>query len=190
MFYLFVCGCVFFIKLARQTKSYELLYNLIVATLATWLLSLNFFGHSAWFFVFHLFPGAKALNAVTAYQIFLALPVIIIAVKYLSQQHAGLPLMMLISGILIAGEINKPYLDLDRRKELARIALPHLPPSQCRAFYVSGWKEDDSLGGFPEWFYNYYAHNVSAMLIAQCGYSNNKWHCILSAARLEFRLSQ
>ncbi|AYH45325.1 hypothetical protein CDA09_23120 [Azoarcus sp. DN11] len=52
---------------------------------------------------------------------------------------------------------------LDRVAELERISLPSLPHKDCRAFYVSGWSGQENLGGFAD----IYAHNVSAMLIAQ-----------------------
>jgi hypothetical protein len=167
LFFLFVCGCIQVMKRARQASTEVVLQSLVIATLATWLLALNFSGHSAWFFVYHLFPGAKALNAVSAYQIFLALPVVIVAVKYLSMQRIELPIVLLIAALLVSGEINKPYLNLDRQAELARISLPHSPPEECRVFYTSGWKGQDSLGGHHEWINNVYAHNVSAMIIAQ-----------------------
>jgi hypothetical protein len=164
LFFLFVCGCVQVAKYARQQSTEVVLPSLVIATLVTWMLALNISGYSAWFFVYHAFPGAKALRVVAAYQIFLALPVVIIAVKYLSMQRIALPIVLLLSVLLVAGEINKPYLlNLDRLAELDRISLPHLPPEECRVFYTSGWEGQERLGG-PE---NFYAHNVSAMFLAQ-----------------------
>lgn len=166
LFALFAFGCVRFMKKTSQPKTEIVLRSLVIATLATWVLTLKISGHSAWFFVYHLFPGAKALNVVAAYQILLALPVVIIAVKYLSVQRMGLFILLPLSALLIAGELNKPYLNLERQAELARISLPYSPPEECRAFYVSGWQEG-SVAGFSDWINNHYAHNVSAMLIAQ-----------------------
>jgi hypothetical protein len=167
LFVLFVSGCVQVLKQGRPGSTEVVLQSLVVATLITWPLALNVSGHSAWFFVYHLFPGAKALKVVAAYQIFLALPVVIIAVKYLSMYRIAPPVVLLIVAVLVAGEINKPYLNLDRQAELARVSLPQSPPKECRVFYTSGWGGQDSIGGFPELINSLYAHNVSAMLIAQ-----------------------
>lgn len=163
LFLLFLLGCVKTVKHARQNGTDVILPSLVIATLVTWVLSLNFFGHSAWFFVFHLFPGAKALRIVSAYQIFLALPVIIIAVKYLSTLRLGLTVALIVCVLLVSEEINKPPLGLDRLVELDRISLPHLPPRECRVFYTSGWEGQEGLGKVEDM----YAHNVSAMFLAQ-----------------------
>ncbi|MDD5175813.1 MAG: hypothetical protein PHQ05_05270 [Sterolibacterium sp.] len=167
LFFLFLCGCIRFLRKPHQASTELVLPSLVIASVLTWLLTLNVSHHSAWFFVYELFPGAKALNVVAAYQIFLALPVVVIAVKYLSLKHIPLPVLLPLAALLVAGEINKPYLNLDRQAELARISMPHAPPDACRVFYVSGWEGQDSFPGFPEWINNYYAHNVSAMIIAQ-----------------------
>jgi hypothetical protein len=114
--------------------------------------------------VFYLFPGAKALRVVSAYQIFLALPVIVIAVKYLSTRRLSVPVVSVVCALLVIEELNNtPGLGLDRQVELNRITLPSAPPEKCRSFYTSGWKDQDTLG-YPA---DIYAHNVTAMLIAQ-----------------------
>lgn len=163
LFFLFVCGCFYFIKQAHQ-KENIVLKALVLASLLTWISALNFFGHSAWFFVYHLFPGAKALNVVSAYQIFLALPVIIIVVKYLSMQRLPAAILGLLVALLIAGEINRPYLNLERQVILDSLLLPHSPPDTCRVFYTSGLEEQNEHSG---WIDNFYLHNVMAMMIAQ-----------------------
>lgn len=167
LFFIFVCGCVYIFKHARQQSVGVLLASLVVASLVTWALTLNIFGYSGWFFVYHIFPGAKALNVVSVYQLLLALPVVIVAVKYLSMQRIPLLMVLLLSVLLLAEEINKPYLNLDRQAELARISLPHLPPEECSVFYTSGWEKQDNIEHFSEWINNNYAHNVSAMMLAQ-----------------------
>jgi hypothetical protein len=163
LFLLFLIGCVQTIKHANQNGTSSILPPLVIATLITWMLVLNINGYSAWFFIFHVFPGAKALRVVSAYQIFLALPVVIIAVRALSMSRIGLPISLLMCSLLVTEEINKPYLMLDRQTELERISLPYLPPKECHVFYTSGWEGQERLGMVD----NIYAHNVSAMLIAQ-----------------------
>ncbi len=83
---LFACGCLIALA-APQTilpSRPNLLRALAIATLATWVLTFNVDGHSAWWFVYLLFPGAKATRVVARYQIFVAVPVVSIAILYLS----------------------------------------------------------------------------------------------------------
>lgn len=163
LFLFFIFGCVQFLRDKRDEECELVLKSLVITTLITWPLILRISGHSAWFFVYHLFPGAKALNVVAAYQIFLAFPVVIIAIKYFSKLRMALPVILMLSAMLIVGEINHPYLALDRQAELKRISLPNLPPKACHVFYTSGWKGQDRLGPIGEM----YAHNVTAMFLAQ-----------------------
>lgn len=166
LFVLFVAGCIQAIRHGCR-KELVILPSLALATLLTWGLALRVDGHSGWFFVYHLFPGAKALNVVAAYQFVLALPVVLIAIRYLSTQRIGTPIALLLGALLMAEELTKPYLNLDRHAEIARLALPNAAPAQCKVFYVSGWEGQDTLGGFPESINNAYAHNVTAMILAQ-----------------------
>jgi hypothetical protein len=163
LFFLFICGCFYFMRQSCKSST-VILKALVLTSLFTWILTLKLGGYSAWFFVYHLFPGAKALNVVAAYQIFLAFPVIVIAVKYLSIQQMPRTIIGLIVGLLIMGEFNKPYLNLERQVELDRVLLPYAPPETCRVFYVSGIEEQNHLIGES---HNLYAHNVIAMRVAQ-----------------------
>ena len=135
----------------------------VLATLVTLPLTLNIFGNSGWFVVYHLFPGAKALRVVAIYQIFLALPVVLIAVHFLSKLGMRFGLALPVVALLVAAEFNTPYLSMNRNDELKRIALPEAAPAACRVFYTSGWKGVDST----EPASANYAHNVTAMFIAQ-----------------------
>jgi hypothetical protein len=164
LFILFVFGCVRIFRQARQGTIGMILPCITITTLVTWMLALRINGHSAWYFVYAVFPGAQALNVVSTYQILLALPVVVIVANYLSSRRVSMPAMFFLSLILIAGEINTPYDNMTRSRELERISLPNAPPSDCKVFYASGWKD----GGTPENRINdLYAHNVSAMLIAE-----------------------
>lgn len=165
LFILFVAGCF---QLRRASGREKLvLASIALATLVTWFLALRLGGRSGWFVVYTFFPGAKALNVVAAYQLFLALPVVVIAVRYLSTQRMGAFIALLLAGLLVTEELTKPYLNLDRQAEIARVALPQAPPAACKVFYVSGWEGQETLGGFPQSVNDAYAHNVSAMMIAQ-----------------------
>jgi hypothetical protein len=167
LFAVFVCGCAFLWRKARVAGKESLLVSVAEATLISWVLSLNIAGHTGWYFVYHFFPGAKALNVVALFQLMLALPVIVIAVKFLAHRQRG-PLFSLALGtLLIVGELNTPYLNLNRPKELARLGQPPAPPAACKAFYTSGWSNAKDFDGFPKIIYGAYAHNVSAMMLAQ-----------------------
>lgn len=166
LFVLFVAGCVQLLRKGMRREK-VVLSSLALAALLTWGLAMRFGDYSGWYLVYNFFPGAKALNVVAVYQLFLALPVVIIAVRYLSNQRMGMPIALLLGALLVAEELTKPYLNLDRHAELKRLVLPSAPPLQCKVFYVSGWEGQDTLGGFPEPINNGYAHNVSAMMIAQ-----------------------
>lgn len=161
---LFVIFVIAAVRITRQErKDNRLIFSLMLATAITWLSTLNVDGHSLWYAVFHSIPGAKALRVVSAYYVFLALPVIVISVRYLMMRRLPTLLALVISALLIVEELNTPTLGLVRQAEIKRIALTKMPPSACKAFYTSGWDDQTALSG-PA---GIYAHNVSAMLIAQ-----------------------
>lgn len=166
LFILFVAGCLRLLSGGRRREGI-VLPSLAVAAIVTWALTLRIGNHSGWYVVYNFFPGAKALNVVAVYQLFLALPVVVIAVRFLSTRRMGVPIGLLLGLLLVAEELTRPYLNLDRHAEIARLALPRPPPAQCKVFYVSGWEGQDTLGGFPEPINNGYAHNVTAMMLAQ-----------------------
>ncbi|MFZ2124701.1 hypothetical protein [Rhodoferax sp.] len=168
LFILFALACYLIISHWRKHRQDRVFFICVMTTLVTWGLALNLGGKSAWFFVYSLFPGAKALNAVGTFQIFLAFPVVLLAIRYLSRAKLPPVILFLLTALLLVSELNKPYLNFHRQQELDRVALKAKHPDTCRAFYVSGWKgQDTMIPEFPEWINNYYAHNVSAMLIAQ-----------------------
>ncbi|MDD5460064.1 MAG: hypothetical protein PHG00_00255 [Methylococcales bacterium] len=169
LFFLFLAGCFLVFKYKSLEDRQFFLRCLSIATIATWVLALKIGGHSAWYMVFHLFPGAKALRIIAAYQIFLTLPVIVIAISYLSSISHQMPaaiLFMLVS-LLCLEELNAEHGSLNRQVELKRVALQSPPPQQCSAFFVTGWPDQDTAAPMPGLTNNYYAHNVSAMLIAE-----------------------
>lgn len=137
-----------------------------VATVATWALIFHVAGHSAWWFVYEGFPGARAARVVARYQIFLAVPVVAIAVLYLSSQSRRIaaPLLLLICALLAAEQVNTaPLVSVDRPHELARLRSVPPPPAGCEAFFAENARPE---GLIPEWD-GFYSHNVDAMLIAQ-----------------------
>ena len=156
LFFVFLCGAHLVIKRPKNSASDIKLRALVVGTLISWFFTLKFFGVSFWFFVYYLFPGAKALNVVAIYQIFLALPVLIVAVFYLQNEKLPRAILGFIVALLIFGELNRPYIQLDRKQELKRVEMPSAP-SACHSFYVSGWAQQQNSSG-PEWAYSVYPH--------------------------------
>jgi hypothetical protein len=169
IFFLFLAGCFFVYKNRNAENRRPFWLSFCLATVATWILSVNFAGHSAWYFVFHLFPGAKALRIVTSYQIFLTLPVIAIGINYLSSISYKIPstILFLLVSLLCLEELNTGNTGLIREDELKRVSVRDQPPQQCTAFFVTGWPNQSTVTSKPELINNYYAHNVSAMLIAE-----------------------
>jgi len=169
LFLFFVFGCVLLYRKNRDAAapfSGKLLKAACAATVLTWLLSLNIGGHSAWTLVYQFFPGARALSVVSAYQIFLTFPVLIIAGYYLASLKISRSLLFVLVLLLGAEELNDGYIALVRADELQRVDVP-APPPECSVFFASGWNKQATLTPMPEWINNFYAHNVSAMLIAE-----------------------
>jgi hypothetical protein len=48
-----------------------------------------------------------------------------------------------------------------------RVAIRTAAPSGCKAFFAGGWNNQARVTPMSEWINNHYAHNVSAMLIAE-----------------------
>jgi hypothetical protein len=162
LFVLFVLGAVQLYRRGR-TKQDFFLVSIMLATVITWLTTLKIGGHSLWYLPFHLVPGGRALRVVAAYHVFLALPIIVVVMRYLASRKLGWPAIAVLSTLLVVEELNAPALGLDRQAELARIALPVAPPKDCKIFYTSAWENQNTLAGPAD----IYAHNVTAMLIAQ-----------------------
>lgn len=159
---LFSLAVVRIIRRERKSGN-NMVLALMAAAVLSWLTTLNLGGYSLWYGVFHVIPGARALRVVSAYYIFLALPIIVIAIRYLAVRNFSTPVAGFIAALLILEELNTPALGLMRKIEMERIALPKMPPVQCKAFYTSGWRDQAKLASPAE----FYAHNVTAMLIAQ-----------------------
>ncbi|MBT0624242.1 MULTISPECIES: hypothetical protein [Pseudomonas] len=166
IFILFIAGALIAIRKRHQLGSSLIWPAMASASLLTWVFILNIKGHSAWFFLYMLFPGAKALQVVSIYQIFLAIPVISLAIWYLSKACKNPPkiLMAIIVSLLILEELNHAYVSLVREDELAKSELSTPPPAECSSFYVSGWAKQPNEGDI---ILNMYAHNITAMLIAE-----------------------
>lgn len=146
-----------------------LLRALALATLLTWALTLRIGDASAWWLVYQYVPGAKAARVVARYQIFLVVPVLLLALAWLAafarrQRRLAPALAVLLGAVLLAEQLNAyaPRF-LDRPLELARLRAVPPPPAACRAFFVTAARSESRFG---EEVANVYNHNTEAMLIA------------------------
>jgi hypothetical protein len=143
-----------------------MLRALAIAVLVTWALTLQVGGVTGWSLVYRLVPGAKAARVVARYQIFLTLPVVLLAMAVLSAEARRLPRLVvaLLCGLLLAEQANAyAPLFLDRPLEAGRVAAVPPAPAGCRAFYVSAARQESRFG---EEVDNPYNHNTEAMLVA------------------------
>jgi hypothetical protein len=166
IFILFCFSIVYFFRCRNLNTKSKILCLCGISVVVSWVMTFNFFGYSGWYLIFHYFPGAKALNVINTYQMFLVFPVTVLAVIYLSKLKLPGSIIFLVAFILIISDINKPYLNLYRMNELERINVQNIKiPKSCKVFYVSGWNKIDH--GLSPAIDSVYAHNVSAIMLAQ-----------------------
>jgi hypothetical protein len=145
----------------------SLAYVVAAATLVTWLLCLRIGPFSAWWFVYHLVPGAQAVRVVARIQIFLMAPMILVVVCWLASFRSWRSrlALALLAPLLLLEEMNAlPSLGLERPQELARLRAIGAPPAPCQAFFVSSAREKGLYGKEVD---ARYSHNVDAMLVAE-----------------------
>jgi hypothetical protein len=163
---------LFLFALIKSLRSFKTLQNNVVYQLGLTsiifiFLIINVFGKSLWVYVYHYFPGGKALGVISTSLIFLAFPIYVIVVYFISHTIRNKLILFPLILILVVSEINSPPLKLDRRKEIKMNFTVSPPLMICNSFYVTGWYKQETNPGYWEWFNNQYAHNVSAMLLSQ-----------------------
>jgi hypothetical protein len=161
-----ILALVKFLRNFRILKS-NLVYQLGITSFMFMVLIINEFGKSLWLYVYNYFPGGKALGVISVSLIFLAFPIYIVVVYYISTTIKRKLILLPIIALLVIGELNSPPLKLDRRKEIEMNFTVSPPQITCNSFYVTGWDNQETNPGYWEWFNNQYAHNVSAMLLSQ-----------------------
>jgi len=139
----------------------------VIAVFVLIVLALRFEGYTLWHVVYYSVPGAKALAVVSAILLFLFFPVVYFSVEFLSKAKVPSPLVFLAAIVLVLAELNISVPRLDRRSEIERLNGFQPPPIGCSSFYVSAWPNQNHVRGFDQWVNSYYAHNVSAMRLAQ-----------------------
>ena len=163
---LFILALVKFLRNFSTLKS-NLIYQLGITSFLFMVLIINVFGKSLWLYVYNYFPGGKALGVISVSLIFLAFPIYIVVVYYISITIKRKLILLPIIALLVIGELNSPPLKFDRRKEIEMNFTVSPPLITCNSFYVTGWDNQETNPGYWEWFNNQYAHNVSAMLLTQ-----------------------
>ena len=113
-------------------------------------LIINVFGKSLWLYVYNYFPGGKALGVISVSLIFLAFPIYIVVVYYISTTIKRKLILLPIIALLVIGELNSPPLKLDRRNEIEMNCTVSPPPITCNSFYVSGWNNQETNPGYWE----------------------------------------
>lgn len=144
----------------------KVILAIALTSVVTWGLTLRLGDTSGWWFVYHLVPGAKAARAVSRYQIFLVVPVIITVVSTLAlvRDRNRWMLGALCTLLLLENANTLPPLGVARFREVARLEAIGRPPSECRYFFASSARPTSLYGAETD---ARYSHNVDAMLVAE-----------------------
>lgn len=167
LLFLFGCAIVCLWQGRKQAGTTPLAMAMSAAVLLTWATVIHVGHYSLWYFVYHLVPGAKSMRATGRYQIFLAAPVIVLAVQYLGLNSCRIvaPVLFLVCALLLVEEVDAGSpLHLDRQHEVARLHSVPRPPSACRVFFASAARPETVGNAIED---NVYSANVDAMLIAE-----------------------
>jgi hypothetical protein len=161
-------GALVWLCRAAPTPRVALLRAVALATLITWALTLRIGDVSAWWLVYQVVPGAKAARVVARYQIFVVIPVILLALSLLAAvPMAGWRRFALgaVAAVLLLEQMNgyAPRF-LDRPLEASRLRAVPAPPPGCRSFFVDAARTESRFG---EETANAYNHNTEAMLVAE-----------------------
>jgi len=136
------------------------------ATLIALVLPFSFSGHSLWFFVHSLIPGASGVRVISRFYIYLAFPVAILLTVYFcnlwkSSPKARIPVFILLL-IVCASQVNlHKDVNLDTKKIMARLNNAAPAPKACTSFFV-----DNPLPKPTDFVSRLYEQNVQAMLLA------------------------
>lgn len=167
LLFLFGCAAASLWRCRERTGTALLSKAVAAAVLLTWITVVHVGNFSLWYMIYHLVPGAKAMRATGRYQIFLAAPIIALAIRYLSwnAQRIAVPVLLLVCVLLVVEQLgDSSPVQLDRRVELARLTSVPPPPPACKVFFASAARPAVVQNKFIE---DVYSHNVDAMLVAE-----------------------
>jgi hypothetical protein len=112
------------------------------AVFISWILLVKVKGHSLWWVVFHLVPGAASIRVVNRYQLVLYVAMcIVVAIglqRVLEARRRSLWVTwgIVAAGLLLLGEQANRMQTFDKVSETNRLARVQSPPAACRVFFA------------------------------------------------------
>ena len=143
-----------------------------LAMIVAWLFTLQFLRASPWGLVFEFVPGARGMRVVGRYQLWLTLPLMLLAVAAWHDHATRLArrapwLAGAIALVLVAENLGAfQAAQLSRSVQRAAVSAIPAPPPGCAAFYVVATRRGEPV--YVDAAMNaLYPHNVDAMLLAE-----------------------
>jgi hypothetical protein len=140
LFMVFVLGSLYFYKSKIPIKSFAGVIWLTTLTLMICTIQVG--GHSLWWFIYHLVPGAKGVRVVSRIYLVVDFSMILFIALVASDlwqrcQAMGRWLMSAVFLLLVLERINtSPPVVFPRIEYLQITSRMQQPPSQCQSFYV------------------------------------------------------
>jgi hypothetical protein len=162
----FILASIFF---SKKSITFPLWFRVLAYTILISIsLPISIFGHSLWFFVNLFIPGADGLRVIARFYIFLAFPIIILIIVFLSTSWKKASstrhklLIILILSVACLGQINMnspTHLNKDLQQNLLNQVKN--PPTECKSFFVF-----NSTPAPSNQLDRLYRQNIQAMLLA------------------------
>lgn len=170
LLFIAVCAGAWRLIARRGDRGIERAFAL--AVVISWALTLRIWQVSPWILVHFLVPGASGLRVVLRYQLFLVLPVLLLAGLAWRARLAALwegrpALAALVIALLLVEQVNLAQpARLSRREQHAALDAIPAPPAGCTAFAVVSTRPGAPLYRTAK-LDALYPHNVDAMFLAQ-----------------------
>lgn len=158
------------VRVLRRDGGFLKAFALAIAI--SWLLTLKLGPLSPWQAVYEIVPGARGLRVVLRYQLFLALPVLLLVFAAfrarIEAMLASAPLAAAgLALLLVAEQVNADTgAEMPRSLHLAELETVPRPPPGCASFYVVTARPHEPLFREPR-LHRLYPHNVDAMYLAE-----------------------
>ena len=169
---LFALACAAAWQLLRQRGETGFARAFALAIMVSWALTLRFGPISPWILIHAIVPGAAGLRVVLRYQLFLVLPVLLLAAYVHRDRFAAIwrsrpALALVLVALLVAEQVNfTPVARLERPMQIADFAAIPAPPKDCTRFYLVSARRSEPLYVNAK-FDGMYPHNADAMLLAE-----------------------
>ena len=152
----------------RATPQGAFVLVLAVTTLVLWAAALHVGGFTAWRLIYAVVPGAKAIRVTSRLQVFLDLPVTLVAAWAVGRLAWRVPPVAVaaIGALLLLEQVNVPGptgpVFLHRTVEMRFLHAVPPPPPGCRVFYAATAQPPAFLPKVD----GFYSNNVAAMIVA------------------------